>query len=106
MKKSDIAKEYLLIKAMTNSEWDNGDFAIIQITKEWKEIQQKRLESISHFENDFDFRWLNYADTNVDFYQFSDEHYPEIEQWLSENEQVFIEVTANDEYFHQAPKSA
>ncbi len=48
MKKSIKATEYLLIKAKTNCEWDNGDFAIIHITDDWKQTQQKRLEAVKN----------------------------------------------------------
>ena len=62
MKKSINATEYLLIKAKTNSEWDNGDFAIIHITDDWKKTHQRRLEAVKIVENDFDlnFHCQNY----------------------------------------------
>lgn len=96
MKKSVKVTEYLLIKAMTNSEWDNGDFAIIHITEDWKQSQQKRLEAVKIVENDYDLKWLNYADTNVEFFRFSEEKYPEVEQWLSESNRIFIELEKDD----------
>lgn len=96
MKKSIEATEYLLIKAKTNSEWDNGDFAIIHITEEWKQTQQKRLEAVKIVENDYDLKWLNYADTNVEFFRFSKELYPEVEDWLSERSRIFIELETDD----------
>ena len=96
MKTSLQQTEYLLIKAMTNSEWDNGDFAIIHITKEWKQTQKKRLKAVKPLENDYDLKWLNYADTNVEFFRFSEEPRPEIEEWLSEKDSVFIELEKED----------
>ena len=96
MKKSSKQTEYLLIKAMTNSEWDNGYFAIIHITGEWKQTQKKRLEAVKPLENDYDLKWLNYADTNVEFFRFSEEPRPEIEEWLSEKDSVFIELEKED----------
>lgn len=96
MKISLQQTEYLLIKTMTNSEWDNGDFAIIHITVEWKETQKKRLEAVKTLENDYDLKWLNYADTNVEFFRFSEETHPEIEAWLSEKDSVFIELETDE----------
>lgn len=96
MKTSLQQTEYLLIKSMTNSEWDNGDFAIIHVTAAWKETQKKRLEAVKTLENDYDLKWLNYADTNVEFFRFSEETNPEIEEWLSEKDSVFIELETNE----------
>ena len=80
MKTSTKPTEYLLIKAMTNSEWDDCNFAIININKDWKQNQKKRLEAVKVVENDYDLKWLNYADTNVEFFKFSDEKYPEVKE--------------------------
>ena len=66
MKTSTKPTEYLLIKAMTNSEWDDCNFAIININKDWKQNQKKRLEAVKMVENDYDLKWLNYADTLSD----------------------------------------
>ena len=96
MKTSTKPTEYLLIKAMTNSEWDDCNFAIINIHKDWKQNQKKRLEAVKVVENDYDLKWLNYADTNVEFFKFSDEKYPEVKEWLSEKNQVFIELEKKD----------
>ena len=96
MKVSLKPTEYLLIKAMTNSEWDDCGFAIIHITDEWKKTQTKRLEAIKAVENDYDLKWLNYADTNIEFFKFSEEHYPQVEEWLSESSRIFIELETDD----------
>lgn len=96
MKTSLQQTEYLLIKTMTNSEWDNGDFAIIHISGEWKETQKNRLEDVKPLENDYDLKWLNYADTNVEFFKFSEENYPQVEEWLSERSRIFIELEKED----------
>lgn len=96
MKKSIEATEYLLIKAKTNSEWDNGDCAIIHITEDWKKTQKKRLEAVKAVENEYDLKWLNHADTNIEFFTFSKELYPEVEDWLSESSRIFIELEKDD----------
>ena len=96
MKTSPKPTEYLLINAMTNSEWDDCSFAIINIKEEWKQCQKKRLEAVKMVENDYDFKWLNYADTNVEFFKFSEEKYPDVEKWLSEKSRIFIELEKED----------
>lgn len=96
MKISLNPTEYLLIKAMTNSEWDECGFAIIQITEDWKRTQKKRLETVKTVENDYDLKGLNYADTNVEFFKFSEELYPQVEEWLSERSRIFIELEKDD----------
>ncbi|SIT96126.1 hypothetical protein SAMN05660493_00798 [Epilithonimonas bovis DSM 19482] len=96
MKLSDKPTEHLLIKAMNNSDWDECDFAIIHISDEWKQTQRKRLETAKTVENDYDLKWLNYADTNVEFFKFSEDDYPEIEELLSEKSQIFIELETGD----------
>lgn len=88
--------EYILLKAGNNSEWDDCDFAIIHISEEWKNTQKKRLQAVKLVENDHDLKWLNYADTNVEFFKFSEEHYPEVEEWLSERSRIFIELEKED----------
>lgn len=96
MKESNKATEYLLIKPKTNSEWDNGDFAIIHITEDWKQTQHKRLEAVKIVENDYDLKWLNYEHTNIEFFKFSEQIYPEIQEWLSGISRIFIELEKDD----------
>ncbi|HAO27534.1 MAG TPA: hypothetical protein DCQ68_07360 [Chryseobacterium indologenes] len=96
MKTSLQPTEYLLIKAMTDSEWDDCGFAIIRISEEWKITQKKRLEAVKAVENDHDLKWLNYNDTDVEFFRFSDEKYPQVEQLLTESNRMFTELETDD----------
>lgn len=96
MKVSIKPTEYLLVKAMTDSEGDNCNFAVIHITEDWKRIQKKRLEVVEKVENDNDLKWLNYADTNIEFFKFSEENYPEVEEWLLDRSKIFIELEKDD----------
>ena len=96
MKLSDKPTEYILLKAGNNSEWDLCEFAIIHVSEEWKKTQKKRLKVVKLVENDDDLKWLNYADTNVEFFKFSKELYPEVEDWLSERSRIFIELETDD----------
>lgn len=96
MKQSDKPTSYLLIKSSTNSEWDSCDFAIINITKEWRQAQKKRLEVIKVIENDEDIKSLNYFDTHVEFFRFSEEYDPLIEECLSVRNRIFIDLEKED----------
>jgi hypothetical protein len=49
-----------------------------------EKIQKKRLEVVKIVKNDSDLKWLNYEDVKVEFFKFSKENYPQIEEWLSE----------------------
>ncbi|MBT2559863.1 hypothetical protein J7E50_18240 [Pedobacter sp. ISL-68] len=49
MKSSDKPTEYLMLKAKTDSEWDECDYAIIRITENWREQMQTRLDAIAPF---------------------------------------------------------
>ncbi|WP_106916666.1 hypothetical protein [Chryseobacterium aurantiacum] len=106
MKRSDMPTEYLLVKAKTNSEWDACDFAIINITGEWKQTQKKRLEVIKIIETDEDIKSLNYFDTHVEFFRFSKVYYPVVEEWLSERNRVFIELEKEDLKELKQPKNS
>ncbi|WDF45400.1 hypothetical protein PQ459_10875 [Chryseobacterium sp. KACC 21268] len=94
MKISNIPTDYLLIKAFNESEL--CDFAIINTTVEWKEIQKERLNSVKAFENDDSFKWLNYNDEAVDFYRYSNEGYLEIREWLCDDSVLFIETNEEE----------
>lgn len=96
MKISINPTEHLLVKAMTDSEWDDCEFAIIHITDEWKKTQKNRLEAVKIFSDDYDLKWLNYADTNIEFFKLSDDNYPKIEEWLSDKSQFFVELENDD----------
>ena len=96
MKISINPTEHLLLKAMTDSEWDDCEFAIIHITEEWKVTQKKRLKAIEFFEDDYDLKWFNYADTDIEFFKLSQDNFPQIEEWLSKKNQFFIELEDDD----------
>ncbi len=96
MKLLDKPTAYILLRAGTNSEWDNCDFAIVHITENWKTEQQKRLKAIEPFEDDYYFQSMNYYDTVVDFYTVDDEDNPDLEKWLGEKPMVFVEVDKDE----------
>lgn len=97
MKTTQKQTGYILLKAGTNSEWDNCDFAIIHITEEWKQELQKRLEAVKPFEGDYNFSSLNYYDSAVDFYKQDDEDNPDFEKLLTEKQWVYVELDEGEQ---------
>lgn len=81
---------------MTDSEWDNCNFAVIHITEDWKQTQKARLKVTKLLKNDNDLKWLNYADTNIEFIRFSSEQCPHIEHCLSENSRFYIDLESDN----------
>ncbi|WP_353151549.1 hypothetical protein [Chryseobacterium sp.] len=98
MKKSDKPTNYLLLKAGTNSEWDNCNFAIVQINEEWRNEKRQQLHNVKPFIKDYNFMSLNVYDTAVNFFVSKDGNNPDLEKWLSDKQMVFVEF--NDEELH------
>ena len=69
MKISNEPTPYLLLKAGTDSAWDCCDFAIVYLSKEWRQTQSGRLEAVKPFKDDISFQSLNFYDISVGFYQ-------------------------------------
>ena len=92
MKLSNEPTNYLLLRAHTNSEWDNCNFAIIHMTDAWKKEQRTRLKAVQPFSEDTYFQSLNYYDTAVDFYVSDEEKNPDLDKWLADKSMVFIEL--------------
>lgn len=96
MKRSYKATANLLVKANTNSEWDNCNFAIIHITEEWKKQQQKRIEFLIPLQGNNQFQSLNFYDEAVDFYTTNEKNKSDIENLLQSNDWVFVELDDNE----------
>ncbi len=97
MKTTDKATAHLLVKANTNSEWDNCDFAIIHITEEWKKEQQKRIAFLKPLQGDCHFQSMYYYDTAVDFYRTGEGDQPDIEELLGDKDWVFVELDEDEQ---------
>ena len=97
MKLSNKPTAFLLVKAYTNSEWDSCDFAIVQLSEEWKKEQAKRIAAVKPFVNDYNFQSLNYYDTAVDFYRTGEDDQPDLEKLLAEKEWAFVELDENEQ---------
>ncbi len=105
MKLSDNATAHILVKATTNSEWDNCEFAIVHLSQEWKKEQAKRLEAVKPFAEDFNFQSLNYYDTAVEFYRTGEEDQPNIETLLAGKEWVFVELNEEEQETFTVPEN-
>lgn len=76
MKITEKATDKILVRAYTNSEWDNCNFAIIHINDKWKDRMRKRIKLITPIASeDKAFAAVQYYDTSVHFYH-------EEEEWL------------------------
>lgn len=95
MKLSDKPTAHLLLKAGTNSEWDNCSFAIVHITEDWKKEQQKRLEMVKPFAEDY-LQSLNYYDTAVDFYTADEDDNPDLYKWLENKPMAYVEIDKDE----------
>ena len=105
MKLSDKPTAYVLLKAGTNSEWDNCNFAIVHITEDWKKEQQKRLEMVKPFAEDYFLQSMNYYDTAVDFYRTGEDDNPNIEELLNGKEWVFVELDEQEQETFTVPEN-
>lgn len=97
MKQSDKATGYILVKAGTNSEWDNCRFAIISLSEQWKKEQAQRLELLRPFADDYNFRSLNYYDAAVEFYGSGGNNQQVIDELLKGREWVFVEFEGGEQ---------
>jgi hypothetical protein len=82
--------EYILIKAFTDSEWDNCDFAVIHATDEWKKIVKERIEKASLFKDDSKFFYLSYWGSPKDFYKDGENKEQGADELLDGDEWCFI----------------
>lgn len=96
MKLSNKATAYLLVKANTNSEWDNSNFAIIHITEEWKKEQQNRIEFLAPLQGNCQFQYMNFYDAAADFYKTDEDDQPDIENLLGSKNWAFVELDKNE----------
>lgn len=105
MKTTSQPADYILIKAQTNSDWDECHFAIIHCSQEWKEQTQQRLKTVQFIESEIGFVSLNYYDTAVDFYRADEKTQTEINQILGEKDWVFVELDENEQETFLVPEN-
>lgn len=105
MKTTSQPTDYILIKAQTNSDWDECHFAIILCSQEWKEQTRQRLKTVQHIETEIGFVSLNYYDTAVDFYRADEKTQTEINQNLGVKDWAFIELDENEQETFLVPEN-
>lgn len=93
MKISNTPTAHLLLRASSNSEWDCCDFAIVNLSKEWKQTQQKRLDAVEPFKGDISFQSLNFYDSSADFYQPDEDGILSSEDLPKDKDWCFVELT-------------
>ena len=87
---------WVLIKAHTNSEWDSCEFAIIQVTGDWKKEQAKRLAIGQPFSGDYYFQSLNYYDATVNFFITDEEDLPDLDTLLADKGWTYVALDENE----------
>lgn len=105
MKTTSQPTDHILIKAQTNSDWDECHYAIIHCTKEWKERLKQRLQYIQPFAEDYNFCSMNFYDTSVDFYRTDEDEQPDIFAILGDNDWAFVELENGEQETFLAPEN-
>lgn len=103
MKTTSQTTEYILLKAYTNSDWDECHFALIHYSKEWKETLEQRLKTLQFVENEYGFSTINYYDTSVDFYRANEEE--EINDLLQDKNWAFVELKDGEQETFLSPEN-
>src|SRR5690606_33918069 len=95
MKRADKRTDYVMVKARTNSEWDNVDFVLFHVTDGWLQTLRTRLEMLQPFTEDMDFWEHAYFGSPEGYYTSPDDW--NAEELLSESEAwAFVEATAEE----------
>lgn len=93
MQLSNKPTDHILIKARTNSEWDNCGFAVITLSENWKKWQRERLDATKALTGDHDFLSVCFYEDSVDFYQIPEDDVSNADELLAGKDWVFIEVS-------------
>lgn len=97
MKISDKPTGDILVKANTNSQWDDCEFALIHLSEEWKKLQMASLESVKPFADDYTFHSMRFYDCSASFYHSGEDGDggPD-EELLGERDWVFVELESDE----------
>jgi len=102
MKLSSTPTNFILVKADSQSEWDQCNFALITCDDNWKEAIKKKLEAIGSFDAPDGFLSFRFCDNSVEFYQ-SKEDEAELVSW--EKEWSFVTLTEEKKDSFEKPES-
>lgn len=107
MKISENPTNHILVKASTNSEWDNCDFAIITCDDKWLTCMQERFEAVNKVQGVGDFWALKFFDYSPDFFQSSDDDACEVLSKMGDNKMwAFVELEEGEEDNLSRPENA
>lgn len=84
--------EYILIRAFTDSEWDNCDFAVIHTTAIWKKTLKERIGKAAAFKEDTNFYHLSYWGSPEGFYKDPEDETQWADAILQQDDWCFIEL--------------
>ena len=110
MKRTDKPTDYILVRAYTDSKWDSCDFAIINISEEWKRQQAKSLSALEHIKNDENFLSISFRDTSINFYKerqlkLNEEPIPNLKELLGDTDWTFVELEKDESNQFSMPES-
>ena len=97
--------DYILIKAVSAGEPGDCDFAIIHITQQWKDLQQRRLEIVNLLSGEANFFYLSYWSNPEGFYKNGEDVTQRASSLLQGDSWCFIEYTQNESENHETPEN-
>lgn len=106
MKKTTLSK-YIIIKATAFSDWDNCEFAILELTREWLDLLRTRHNLLPLFKDDSSFFHLSFWDAPVGFYSLPGEADRELLEEVtdSDNQWAFVELDEKELETFTEPES-
>lgn len=98
MKISDKTTDYLVVSLWEKCEdyeyYSPDEFAIINSTEQWREVQRQRLGALKQFEKDDSFNCVDYCDDAIGFFKFSKDD--NLKSWLKEKPMFFLEASKEE----------
>jgi|SRR5215217_1130434 len=100
MRITTCATDYVIIRALTKSDWDQCNFALLHLTPDWDLVMSQRLLALQPFRGDLHFYCHTYWDSPLGYHICS--HESDIGQLLLNLEEqhetwAFVELDDLDE---------
>ncbi|WP_293906061.1 hypothetical protein [Sphingobacterium sp. UBA5670] len=105
MNLSHIPTDYIIVRAQTNSDWDNCSFAIITISLEWRKEQAKRIRFFKAFENCNTFYAAQFFNAEIQFFDADYGLSEIVEGFEQQMGWCFLEATQNEIAHLHTPQS-
>jgi hypothetical protein len=96
MKRSTTPTSHIFILADTASEWDNCDFAILELTEEWRSKMRLRLNALERFDADDEFCGIRYWDSSLELYQNPEDEGNGLPKDMLEDGEVWCYIILED----------